>query len=530
MATFSIKEYLNFKNVILYPLAGAFFPVLFFFEKNAWLYSWKALFVALIYIVAGVSIGWGILTLITRNKEKSALVVLIVTMLFFSYGPLFDGVNVFTGTYFDFYLRVRHMWFLEFALLALGLIEVYMMKNPERLTRPLNIATAVLLLPSLFGIGSYAFSQIEAGRSVVSGTENSGSAAGVAESKVQPDIYYIILDGYAHREVLENSFRFDNDDFYDYLEEKGFFVARESIANYSHTLNALAASLNMRYVNEFADRYGAKSGNTAPLAALIEDNAVVHFLKTRGYTFATFNSGFKPTAHSRFADVQFSGGVFKSVFSEDNFLTAMLVQMSAVRHLQEFGLVKKFGGITESNNANLYRFIFEKLGTLPALEKKPLYVFAHIEAPHDPFVFDEHCEQSGEMTYVSQVKCVNALTEKTVDAILEHSPTPPVIIIQGDHGWQSGELVPAEATTEGIDSLDQRFLKDRMRNLFAIYTPGRDPEKSFYHAITPVNRFRILFNEYFGTSYELLPDRSYYIPDLRYFFDVFDVTNRVKFK
>jgi hypothetical protein len=44
-----------------------------------------------------------------------------------------------------------------------------------------------------------------------------------------------------------------------------------------------------------------------------------------------------------------------------------------------------------------------------------------------------------------------------------------------------------------------------------------------YETISPVNTFRVIFNAYFGTDYEILPDISYYspIPDI-YDFEQFD--------
>jgi hypothetical protein len=78
-----------------------------------------------------------------------------------------------------------------------------------------------------------------------------------------------------------------------------------------------------------------------------------------------------------------------------------------------------------------------------------------------------------------------------VPKIIADSTTPPVIVIQGDHG-------PTVASSP----------RARMSNLNAYFLPGVDP--SIYPTITPVNTFRIIFKAYFDQNLELLDDISLY--------------------
>ena len=86
--------------------------------------------------------------------------------------------------------------------------------------------------------------------------------------------------------------------------------------------------------------------------------------------------------------------------------------------------------------------------------KGPIFMFAHIIAPHQPFVFDEHGRPvkpkrphalglSPEARanraeyhepYLKQLRFVNAKLKETVEAILSNSREAPIIIIQADHG------------------------------------------------------------------------------------------------
>ncbi|MFZ1945948.1 MAG: hypothetical protein WAW06_00185, partial [bacterium] len=80
---------------------------------------------------------------------------------------------------------------------------------------------------------------------------------------------------------------------------------------------------------------------------------------------------------------------------------------------------------------------------------------------------------------------------EVVAAILRDSATPPIIILQDDHGGPG--LSP----------------DDHMKILNAYYLPGLGPE-AIYESITPVNSFRVVFNAYFGGELPLLEDRSYF--------------------
>jgi hypothetical protein len=52
-------------------------------------------------------------------------------------------------------------------------------------------------------------------------------------------------------------------------------------------------------------------------------------------------------------------------------------------------------------------------------------------------------------------------------------------------------------------------MTERFAILNAYYFPGSDGTE-LYDEISPVNTFRVIFNRYLGTEYELLPDKSYF--------------------
>jgi hypothetical protein len=84
-----------------------------------------------------------------------------------------------------------------------------------------------------------------------------------------------------------------------------------------------------------------------------------------------------------------------------------------------------------------------------------------------------------------------------------------IIIIQSDHGLEFQENKSYENRSH------QKMFKHGMTILNAYYFPNND-YKNLYDNITPVNTFRIVFNSYFNTSFELLNDTNYYYKDQLY--------------
>jgi hypothetical protein len=95
-----------------------------------------------------------------------------------------------------------------------------------------------------------------------------------------PDIYYVILDGYAREDILQEVYQFENSEFIGSLEEQGFFVAKESQSNYIQTSLSLASSMNFEYLSAFED---IESGNRYPMRDLVHNSRIRSILQHYGY-------------------------------------------------------------------------------------------------------------------------------------------------------------------------------------------------------------------------------------------------------
>jgi len=326
-----------------------------------------------------------------------------------------------------------------------------------------------------------------------------------------PDIYYIILDGYGQAEMLQALHGYDNSNFISALQARGFVVASHSRANYPRSLLSLSSSLNMQYLDPLSSSMG-DSDLWWPLTGIVHQSLVRQFVEETGYRFVSIASGWDFTNVSDAEVFEKPYSIVLNDFQKDFFIKT---------NLRYLGKLDQ--SLISFPSYNAYRrtivFGFE---TLPEIASIPgsKFVFAHILAPHPPFVFDESGNPLNpdyqltlqdkpvmfdslvdyEHGYFSEMVFINRMTLKAVDAILTESKTPPVIIIQGDHG---------PGMIGNYDVFDIACLYERYSILNAYYlpnaTPGLIPDD-----ISPVNTFRIVFNEYLGTDFEILPNQQYY--------------------
>jgi hypothetical protein len=163
---------------------------------------------------------------------------------------------------------------------------------------------------------------------------------------------------------------------------------------------------------------------------------------------------------------------------------------------------------------------FENLGQIADLPG-PKFVFAHIVAPHAPYLFTadgEPVRPDGPFTlvepgvssggigkaarYRDQARVTRQI-EDTIEAILRDSSSQPILILQSDHGSGAGE----EWEGPQAPGLEQRA------SILNAYLVPSSCQDSLYASITPVNSFRVVFDCVFGASLLLKPDHTYYSPN-----------------
>jgi hypothetical protein len=426
-----------------------------------------------------------------RDWKRAAILSTIILILFYSYGHVYillKGVNL--GGFYLFRHRTLIPLWIGLAVLLVWWISRTSFRAGTA-TYALNLVGLFLLILPVFQLTSFLL------QSRTSQTERNTSALSLNMDSQPPDIYYIILDGYGRSDILKDEYGYDNSDFLNGLRDLGFYIAECSQSNYAQTQMSLASSLNFNYIDALSDRFVPGSDDRTGLDALIQHGVVRESLEKAGYQTVAFATGFLATELTD-ADYFLSPRRSAGALNEFEYL---LLETTFARLLQD---TNRFG--MQGSGSELFRertlFVLDKLDELSHVQG-PKFVFVHLIVPHPPYVFGptggpvEPAEvgttktQEGASRYRDQAIFISSRMAEIVPQLMANSATPPIIILQGDHG-------PTVASSP----------RARMSNLSAYFLPG--VEASVYPTITPVNTFRMIFNEYFGQNLELLDDVSLY--------------------
>jgi hypothetical protein len=339
-----------------------------------------------------------------------------------------------------------------------------------------------------------------------------------------PDIYLIVLDKYSGSRSLRDNHGFDNSAFESALRTRGFIVPERALANYPHTWMSLASMLNWSHIEALADGQPFAQWPTV-LAAAIEDNRLLQFLRARGYEYVFVPSTFPATRQSRFADRVVGEprsraarvNVFAAWAADTALFPASLWWGSADR---PFAL-SRFPYDVETA-ADLEQK-FQALADL-AGDHGPRFVFAHVLVPHEPYVFDAECRHRTPLwpatdygpgrdavrrAYLEQISCLNARLLDLIDAIVTRSPAPPVVLLQADHGHGFMGLNPLLGDQPPLGRLETAQVRERLDAFAAYHLPGTSAG-TFELPRTLVNLFPSVLNHYFDAGLPFREDRIYW--------------------
>ena len=474
-----------------YPLVFSAYPVLALLAENIGEVKLEAGWRPLLISVAFAGILFILLRLFLRDWHRAAFLSTLWLILFFSYGHIHI---LLTEKLEDFNFTP---WLLLAWLVLAILAVVWAIKKSPSSALALNVIALGLVVTSLVQIAP--------------GSQKRGvHTLGAKNAPVQelsrpqnlPDVYYFILDSYGRDDLLKQAYGYDNSEFVNALRERGFYVAQCSQSNYVRTEISVASTLNMSYLQGLDPAFAPESTRRRVLWDSFKHSAARYNFESMGYKTIAFATGF---AWSEFddADVFYTPPPFSAGMTE---FETLFMQTTLALHAKELGWLDA-DAIMGQNFRNRTLLVFDRMDDIARMPE-PTFAYVHLISPHPPFVFgpngepmyppdfwNENREYPADLYakgYQNQLTFLNKKVLEAMDTLISESDTPPVIILQGDHGpW----LQPKNK---------------RMWILNAYYLPGHADK--LYPTISPVNTFRLVFNEYFGGSYTMLEDVSYFSP------------------
>jgi hypothetical protein len=510
----------------LHPFLFALIPIVYLIANNRGGYQVGDPLRSIFFSLLLTCFLWAGFWLVLKDGSKSALLATLFLVLFFSYGHVVNFLNTYNRNPLDLseMLRLGWLWILIFLVLTFLILRQHRSHTAALF---LNLMGLIFLL---FNIATLVQAIIIANQQIPREQELLARLRGsypdnlqASDQTARPDIYFIILDSYERADKLAEYYQMDNSAFIVALRQRGFFVADQSRSNYLTTLYSLPATLNMVYLNELPARLFTR------MTSSLQVNYTRDYLKSAGYRVVIFESGYTPTEKFG-ADVVCASTAVQDQKIVMNPFEIMLLQTTMGNLLFENYIPTEqipqnivMDGMSSEFAARRQRiqYAFDHLAD-SAADEESFYVFAHILSPHNPYLWnadgkelvyngsnallgDKTNPQQNIQYYNDQLRYDNQMALAAIDRILANSATPPVIILQADHGHD---------TFFEWDAITEKGADLRSAILTAYYFPDGDYAQ-LYPSISPVNTFRVTFNHIFDTDYPLLPDHTYLYGDPR---------------
>jgi hypothetical protein len=482
-------------SVPWYPIVISTYPVLALLAANVGQVDLQAGVRPLLASMAFGGLLFLILWLFFRQVHKAAFLTALWLALFFSYGHVYIAID-------EKYPDLDFAPWLAVAWIILILLTLWWVTRPRfsfaSAAGALNVVSLVLVVMASWDLAP----ELQPRSAHALALTKAPIETDLVRPDNPPDVYFFLLDSYGRSDLLKQAYGFDNSEFLRELEKRGFYIAECSQSNYVRTEISLGSSLNMQYLQDLSDKFNPENTGRRLLWDALQHNAVRYNFESMGYETVTVDTGF----------------AWLNISDSDHFLTpppissgmtefeGLFLRTTLARYAEDWGWVDP-DAVLGTEFRDRFNNVFNNIDDIARMPE-PTFAYLHLISPHPPFVFDANGNPTypadfwneqrlypAEMYkkgYVNQAQFLDKKILQAVDTILADSTVPPVIIIQGDHGpW----LQPSDK---------------RMWILAAMYLPGHNDV--LYPQVTPVNFFRLVFNNYFGGKYDILKDVSYFSP------------------
>ena len=474
------------RSLIFHPFLFPCFPVLFLLSINSGELTVQDAFIPILISASIGFVFWIVLRYFLDGK-KAGLITSLFILLFVIYGNVH---NILQSDSSDVSQFLGSNLVLGPIFLIIGIFGTIFFKKTRasiELNSIFNIIAismiAVLIVTLMF---SYTTNWAEIDDKL---SDLIQEPILITNVEKKPDVFVIILDEFAGDIQLKMDFNYDLTPFNNDLKNRGFLMPDVSLANYPHSFLSFASTLNMGYLDNLVEDVDPDSKDFQLFIRYIDQNQVFRTFDSYGYKISVVGTS-----------IGYGG-------TTDEHLCTFNERLLELRK----NLVLTYLPITIFNEQLLSQFnrdklecSFEYIENYESNGNQPHFVHTRLLLPHGPYIYDSEGNDVQRAPnvipdkdgYFDQLKFAETKSLELIDSIQKRSPES-VIIMYSDHGYR--------------EEIDQANLTDKdmiraFNVISAVYFPDKDvdlPEK-----LSLVNLYRIFFNTYFDTDYEILEDKQ----------------------
>ena len=239
--------------------------------------------------------------LVLKNVTKAAIITTLTLGLFFSYRLLAYAIEAAstgiighappTAVTLVIYTclcaiclpsSLKERW--DFGKFAFEL-------DLKKLSMSLNILSVVLLIFNSLSLISFEVEDNALSEKYTNRYKTAFDNVQVNNNAEKPDVYYFIVDGFASKWTMNDMFNVHDDQLFDYLKDKGFYVVPKARSNYDRTELSLSSTFNMQYIDDIPGELGKGYDGLNLFCRMVQDSAMRRTFKRLGYTFVNVSSG-----------------------------------------------------------------------------------------------------------------------------------------------------------------------------------------------------------------------------------------------
>ena len=500
-----------FSKFGFHPFLISLLPVLLLFQENVFEIPIEEIFTPLIISFVIIFITWIILIKFIERRKASVIISFFIVLLVILSYVRFTLISSDTVISLLFAKNI----ILIPIFLSIGIIGIiYILKKTISLnvTSIANVTSIVIVSVVIFQVGLFYVESY----SLFDETQKLLDVPFFEVNEIKkPNVYFLVLDGYAGNIRLNNEYGYDNSGFYKQLEDRGFYVQQSSFSNYPHTEFSLPTMFNMQYFDSIAESKNEKFRNMLLLLELSKDNLVNQIFRANGYDIYSISE-------FRYSDFDHATNLCreKTIVSQD-IINALYLKYIPVNSIRSMLLLS-------DDHYQIVTCSIDAMKNFEVEPDAPFFMYFHLVLPHPPFIFDAdgnkidaaypflpQFDNLNKDAYLEQLKFGSKIGIELIDSI-KQKDSDAIIVIMSDHGDGIGNNL-TEPTT--------RDYYGYFNNLSAMYFPNK--ESYFPIDVTPVNIFRVIFNLYFGTDYAILDDKLFWYEATKPFVH-FDVTEKIQ--